>query len=117
MRTKISIIPAVAALAALFMVLPSRPTGVEVKMVAGQGRYRFVPDEVNIRVGQAVTFVNDSRATHTATCDGCPWDTGPLQPGQFRTLRFDAPMKVTFYCRYHGVAQQMFGTLRVAQAG
>lgn len=112
---KYSIIPAAAAFAALFAVLPPTGTGRKVSMVAAAGSYRFRPAAVRVDAGGAVTFFNDSKVTHTATCDGCPWDTGDLFPGQLRTLRFDRALAVRFSCRYHGEGG-MRGTLAVGRA-
>lgn len=101
-----------AGFAALFAVLPSQGSGVEVLMRG----FRFRPDSIKISVGGAVTFVNEDDVTHTATCQGCSQDTGDVQPGLLRTVTF--PRAGTFHlvCRYHG-EQGMIAILTVGGAG
>jgi plastocyanin len=108
-RYQIAALAAAAGFGALFMVLPSSGSGVEVKMTSG---LRFRPDSIRIDVGGAVTFVNDSKATHTATCRGCPQDTGDVQPEQFKTLTFPDSGAYLIFCRYHA-DQGMVATLTV----
>jgi plastocyanin len=112
-RYQIAALAAAAGFGALFMVLPSSGSGAEVTMTAG---LRFRPDSVRIDVGGAVSFVNESTATHTATCRGCPQDTGDVQPQQFKTLTFPDPGAYLVFCRYHA-DQGMVATLTVGSGG
>jgi plastocyanin len=99
-RYAVASVIAVAGFAALFMVLPSKGAGREVKLVG----FRYRPASLTIEAGTAVTFTNDSRATHTASCRGCRLDTGDIQPGTFKTLTFPKPGRFGIFCRYHGAA-------------
>jgi plastocyanin len=99
-RYAVASVIAVAGFAALFAVLPSKGAGREVKLVG----FRYQPAAVSIERGGAVTFTNDSKVTHTATCSGCRLDTGDIQPGMFKTLTFPATGRFTIFCRYHGNA-------------
>ena len=74
---------------------------------------RFRPAKISVKTGGAVTFVNDSKLTHTATCRGCSADTGDLQPGLIRTITFTKPGTFPIFCRYHG-AQGMVGEVDVS---
>lgn len=116
-KIRLSVIPVIAAFSALFLVLPSKGAGREVTMIGRDGRYSFTPRQVTIEAGGAVTFSNESDVTHTGSCDGCPWDTGDIQPGMIKTLTFSAPGSYTFFCRYHGVSQEMVGSLEVRPKG
>jgi plastocyanin len=117
---RVSIFPAVAALAALFIVLPQRGADATIEMVGSTGAWRFQPaGPLRVDPGDRVAFSNDSRVTHTATCvatgdqtGACPWDSGDVQPGQtvFVTLPDDEAL-YTFACRYHGRQLQMAGTI------
>jgi plastocyanin len=97
-RYVIASVVAVAGFAALFAVLPQRGAGVQAKLVG----ISFRPATLSVKVDGAITFTNDSKVTHTATCAECGLDTGDIQPGAFKTLTF--PTKGTFqlFCRYHG---------------
>ena len=97
-RYQVATVIAVAGFAALFAVLPSRGAGREVKMVD----FQFRPATVRIKAGGAVTFVNESKLTHTATCQGCPLDTGDVQPRTLHTLTFPRAGTYQLFCRYHG---------------
>jgi len=96
-----SIIPTVAALAALFIVLPKTGAGAEVVMVGDTGAWRFEPAELRIEVGARVAFVNQTGVTHTADCVGCPWSAGDVQPEQTRTVVFRTDGAFQYGCRYH----------------
>lgn len=91
---------AAAGFAALFAVLPSQGSGSEVVMRGN--RYR--PATIRIGVDGAITFTNEDRVTHTASCQGkgCPRDPGDIQPGLFRTLTFTRAGTFHVVCRYHG---------------
>ena len=102
---------AVAGFAALFAVLPSKGAG---KKVVLSG-FRFHPGVIQVAVGGAVTFENKSKVTHTATCEGCPQDTGDIQPGLLKTLTFTRAGSYRLFCIYHG-SQGMVARLTVGAA-
>jgi len=114
-----SLIPAVAALSAMFMVLPNGGGDFEVHVVAGEAGFAFDPPEIQIEPGQRVAFINESSATHSARCDGCRaatmWDTGDIQPGETVLVPFDGAEAYRFFCVYHG-QQGMAGILTVGDA-
>lgn len=97
-----SLVPAVAALAAVFIVLPQGGGDATVHMVAAGDGWGFRPATVRLEPGGRVAFVNDTGVTHTATCSGCPWDTGDVQPGQTVLLPFLDTAAYRFACDYHG---------------
>lgn len=116
-RLRLSVIPVIAAFSALFLVLPSKGAGKEITMVGRGGRFEYAPQITRIEAGGAVTFSNESKVTHTATCDGCPWDTGDVQPGMIKTITLGHPGRYTFFCRYHGVSGGMVGGVEVLEEG
>lgn len=116
---RFSILPAVGALAAFFMVLPQTGGDATVEMVRARGSWRFDPQEIRVDLGERIAFVNDSSVTHTATCTSCAgdaWDTGDVQPGQTKLLAFEETKSYLFACRYHGQVQGMTGQLTVGDA-
>ena len=108
-RYQIAALAAAAGIGALFMALDSSGSGLEVTMTQG---LRYRPEAIRIGVGGAVTFVNETSTTHTATCRGCSGDTGDVQPQQFKTLTFPAAGSYLIFCRYHA-DQGMIATLTV----
>ena len=113
--TKVSILPAVAALAALFIVLPTRSGDATVAIAGAGGEWRFEPAQVTIASGQLVAFRNETRVTHTADCVGCPWRSGDIQPGQTRLVAFDEDATFEYRCRYH--PDVLVGRLTVGEGG
>jgi len=92
---------------------------------------RFEPQEVTIKVGEAVAWVNDSPIPHTATGDPAqnpvdttrpelvqlpdgaePWGSELLQPGQTYAHTFVVPGRYAYICVPH-VLSGMQGTITV----
>jgi plastocyanin len=101
-RYTVASVIAVAGFAALFAVLPQRGAGVQVRMAG----FAFRPAQISVKADGAVTFTNDSKFTHTATCPDCgidgPLDSGDIQAGTFKTLTFPKAGTFQLFCRYHG---------------
>ncbi len=97
---KVSILPVVGLLAALFMALPGGNSGEKVTLRESV----FAPARKHVQVGETVWFDNRSRNTHTATCRNCPRDTGDIQPGLAKPLTFHKEGVFVLLCRYHGEA-------------
>jgi len=99
---------ALAGVGALVMALPSQGAGLKVRLLG----IRYRPATFTIHAGEAVTFKNDSRYTHTATCPKCGIDSGDIQPGALKTVTFPKAGTFQLVCRYHG-EQGMVATLTV----
>lgn len=110
---KYSLIPVIAGVAALFAVLPHRGGDATVRIVAASGGFAFDPGATTIQPGQRVAFVNETKQTHTATCDGCPWTSGDIQPSQTKFVTFGAEARTSFACTYHPEEARLRGTLVV----
>ena len=110
-RYAVASVLAVAGFAALFAVLPSNGAGRKVVLT----NFRFTPATIRVAVGGAVTFENKSKSTHTATCEGCPQDSGDIQPGLLKTLTFTKAGSYRLFCRYHG-DQGMLASITVGKA-
>lgn len=113
---RVSLAPVAVAFAALFIVLPQRGADLEVRIAATGDAFAFQPDRVEAQPGDRIAFVNPTRSTHTATCIGCPWDSGDIAPGQTVFLTFDETASYRFFCRYHGATHDLVGVLMVGDA-
>ncbi|MBY0509033.1 MAG: PQQ-binding-like beta-propeller repeat protein [Rhodospirillaceae bacterium] len=54
-----------------------------------------------VAVGEAITFVNGGKETHTAMAADGTWTTGPIAPGQSVKLKFDKAGTYTYICKDH----------------
>lgn len=94
-------LPVVVVAAALVMSLPRTGADATIKIVSRDGGFAFEPALVRVDPGQRVEFLNETTQTHTATCSGCPWDVGDIQPGQSKFVTFSAVQSYGYGCRYH----------------
>lgn len=79
--------------------------------------HSFMPDEVNIRTGDTVTWVNveDHDDLHTVTSqDGGPLDSGTIARGDSFTFTFTSAGNYPYLCTVH---DNMFGIVRVRDPG
>lgn len=109
---KVSIVPAIVGLSALFLALPQTGATATVEMVTATGGFRFASADIHAGTGARIAFENRTAVTHTATCGGCAWDTADVQPGQTVTLAFPEDGAFSYGCRYHG-SQGMVGRLTI----
>ncbi len=75
--------------------------------------FAFVPDPIVVAAGGKVTWTNRDKAPHTAETDPGvkgAFDTGRLDQGESKSIRFDDPGKFSYYCVYH---RFMTGTVDV----
>jgi plastocyanin len=110
-----SLLPAAIALSALFIVLPRTGADTTIKFLGRDPNFRLQPTTLHVEPGARLSFENDTRTTHTATCGSCEtdaWDTGDIQPGATVFLTFDEPASFIFVCRYHTnlIGQLVVGT-------
>lgn len=110
---KYSLLPVIVGVSALFAVLPQRGADATVRIVRAGDGFAYTPGAVKIEAGQRVAFVNDSKQTHTATCDGCPWTSGDIQPSQTKFVTFETDAATSFACIYHPDDERLKGTLVV----
>jgi plastocyanin len=62
---------------------------------------RVVPQHLDVLVGDAVTWTNDSVRTHTVTADDGSFDSGRFGPTQTYTRAFPAPGHMPYHCVLH----------------
>lgn len=63
--------------------------------------FEFVPEQVEVRVGDTVVWINEDLAPHTATARDGSWDTGVVEAGQKASVTFDAPGDFDYFCIFH----------------
>jgi plastocyanin len=72
----------------------------------------FSPNPVVIKVGDTVTWNNNSTSTHTATSDTGAWDTGAIASGATSTaVAFPTAGTFPYHCAIH---PSMTGTVLVS---
>lgn len=62
----------------------------------------FSPQELHIKAGQTVTWVNNGQASHTVTADDNSFDSGLFGPGAQYSHKFSQPGRYPYYCTLHG---------------
>lgn len=95
-----------AALAAFALLgaaspLPPVATPTAAPLVVHLSEFKYKPQTVTVHTGEAVTFVNDDGAAHTATADDKSFDSGNLDHAQSWTHVFTKPGTYRYICTYH----------------
>ncbi len=62
--------------------------------------FKFDPDNAHVPVGATVTWTNNDDQDHTATSDR-EFDTGPIKPGESKTVTFDHAGTFKYHCSIH----------------
>ena len=64
-------------------------------------KFKFVPDSLEVKVGDTITWINKDIIEHTATADEGDWTTEGLDKDQSETLTVTADMTESYFCAYH----------------
>jgi plastocyanin len=78
----------------------------EVKMAGST----FAPGNIELKVGDTVTFVNDDEIAHTATAGDGAFDSGTMEPGATFDFTAEKAGKIAYVCEFH---PGMTGTITV----
>jgi plastocyanin len=92
---------------------PAAPPAPTVKMVDAPDPSQpkgYEPAEVTVKVGQAVTWVNDGQEAHTVTADDSSIDSGSKAHGERWQNTFSKPGQFAYHCTPH---PWMKGTVKV----
>ncbi len=74
-------------------------------------KFKFMPEEISVSVGDEVIWNNLDIAPHTATDkETHDWDTGPLERNEQAAVTFDTPGVYPYFCVFH---PHMTGTIIV----
>jgi plastocyanin len=85
------------ALAGLSFARPAQAASVTVEM----RQLKFVPEAIEIAIGDTITFVNVDLVPHTATASDKSFDTGTLRKDQQAELTFPAAGEFAYVCKFH----------------
>lgn len=77
---------------------------------ASLGTAAFMPDQLNVAVGETVTWTNTDAVAHTSTSDASGWDSGIVAPGGHFSSSFQAAGTYSYHCAIH---PGMVGTIVV----
>jgi plastocyanin len=64
-------------------------------------RFAYGPQEVRVRAGERVTWLNCDEDPHTSTADGGEWASPLLQAGEGFTQTFAAVGEFSYHCAPH----------------
>jgi plastocyanin len=82
-----------------------------VGIVESGGQYHFQPGDINVTVGDSVTWTNNSDAPHTVTSDSGSALGGSVNPSNTYQVTFTQAGDVAYHC---GIHPYMHGTVHVA---
>jgi plastocyanin len=95
---------------------PPRLSVVTVDIVGtSTNEFSFSPQNVTIKVGTTVKWVNNTSVIHTSTRKSGPasWDSGTINLGASFSFTFTVPGTFTYECSYHPQMSGMHGTIVV----
>jgi len=72
--------------------------------------FRFLPKNLEVRVGDTIRFTNQDGVEHTATANNRSWDTKSLSRGDSSDILVSDGMHEKYFCRFH---PSMKATLRI----
>ncbi len=64
-------------------------------------KFKFIPDRINVRVGDTIEWINQDIVPHTATADAGDWDTKKLKKGESNSVEVTADMTTSYFCVFH----------------
>ena len=74
--------------------------------------FEFTPGEIEVAVGDEVTWTNDDDTTHTVTADDASFDLSLDGSGTTASQTFDEAGEFPYHCSIHG---SMVGTVVVSE--
>jgi plastocyanin len=72
--------------------------------------FAFVPNSVQVQVGDIIRWTNEDLAPHTATADEFGWDTAALSQGASSAITVTQDMETSYFCVFH---PQMKATIEI----
>ena len=66
-------------------------------------QFAFIPDTLEVSVGDTIVWVNEDIVPHTATA--ADWDSGRMNGGESWSLEVRAPGSIDYACRFHPTMQ------------
>jgi plastocyanin len=62
---------------------------------------KFVPERLEVAVGDSVTWTNKDLVPHTVTAPGAHLDSGPIAPGASWNFVVRRRGELPYLCRFH----------------
>ncbi len=63
--------------------------------------FLFVPETIDAKPGDIITWTNRDIAPHTATAKDKSWDTGLINKDESKSVVVSANMDSNYFCLYH----------------
>ena len=63
--------------------------------------FKFVPEQLEVKPGDTVAWINRDIAPHTATGKDGTWDTGTLKQNESKSIVVSQEMSGKYFCRFH----------------
>jgi plastocyanin len=80
----------------------AEPTPEPVVLTINMEDFEFVSNNVTIKRGTTVTWVNVGDKRHSAQADDGTFNTTLINSGEVRSFTFDAPGSFAYFCELHG---------------
>lgn len=61
----------------------------------------FSPDQIKVKTGDKIRWINDDLAPHTATAREYGWDTGEISGGGSAEVLVTSEMETSYFCAFH----------------
>ncbi len=74
--------------------------------------FKFIPEKIEVRPGDTITWINRDIAPHTATSTDGSWDTGMLELNESKTLTVGKHMTSAYFCQFH---REMTATVNISK--
>jgi plastocyanin len=68
---------------------------------AGIQDFAFQPNRLEITSGTTILWTNNGQVIHTVSAENREFDSGPIEPGQRRSITFTRPGTFSFHCTPH----------------
>ncbi|WP_394196054.1 cupredoxin domain-containing protein [Litoreibacter albidus] len=63
--------------------------------------FKFSPEQIEVKTGDTIRWINDDLAPHTATAHEYSWDTGEIGGGDVAEILVTSDMEPAYFCAFH----------------
>lgn len=63
--------------------------------------FLFVPETIDAKPGDTITWINRDIVPHTATGSDASWDTGTINKDESKSIVLSSEMDSSYLCRFH----------------
>lgn len=106
MKNRPGLRSALAAVAAITLFVPNIGGGSESTTLRKIhfieiSELRFIPDNLPVKPGDTVTWINRDIVPHSATAIDNSWDTGTINLGESRSIVVTQKFNLRYFCPFH----------------